>query len=391
MEQQPGHQLRRRLHLGRALHESHGGGGIPRQLCAILAAGQMLLERSSGVRPQRAVNVVADENFQFRARHTSTFCLRKTRANSARPRFSRDFTVPSGIRRISAISRYSKSCKSRKMTASRNSGESFCKPACKISLASRPATMLSGLEAAETDSSILARAPVIIDQQIARQPRQPGCKSAFRRPERFQRPVDAQEHLLGEILRLAVLPGKTIAKPINAAGVGSDQTLPGGFVAAQAPLHKAVIEVQTLFYPILAAAVRSFLNRSARNHRRARGRHNRLVSSSSVPAQAEACATLPAIVFIRLTLKETRHYHDRFIFSRKLGGRAPRGGAGFWVLGSGCLAGRGGWFGCKKAAAGSSGGIHAPGAACLGCDSVPGGVRCSIHVAPDAAVLGEKL
>ncbi len=66
------------------------------------------------------------------------------------------------------------------------------------------------------------------------------------------------------------------------------------------------------------------------------------------------------IVFIRLTLKETRHYHDRFIFSRKLGGRAPRGGSGCWVLGSGCLAGRGGWFGCKKAAAGSSGGIHAP-------------------------------
>ena len=62
---------------------------------------------------------------------------RATYANSLRPRLIRDFTVPSGILSTSAISRYSISCRSLKMTASRRSAES-CRNACpSSSLASR--------------------------------------------------------------------------------------------------------------------------------------------------------------------------------------------------------------------------------------------------------------
>ena len=276
LEQQPGHQLRRRLHLGGALHESHGGGPVPGQFGAIPAAGQVLLDRSSGVRPQRAVNVVADENFQFRARHTSTFCLRKTRANSARPRFSLRFhgafrdAQDAGdlpvLQILQVAQDHGLAQLGRQLLQSPLQNLASL-AACHHALGPgrrRDRFLDAGkLLFNRIRQTLLAGAPVIIDQQITRQARQPGRKGAFGGPERFQRPVDAQEHLLGEILRLAVLPRKSIAKPVDTAGVGSDQILPSGFVAAQTPVHQAVIEVQTLFYPISAAAVRSFWERSA--------------------------------------------------------------------------------------------------------------------------------
>ena len=95
------------------------------QLGARAASGQMTLEGSPLLSAERSVHVVAQQDFQLSARHIRTLCRRRTRANSARPRFSRDFTVPSGTFSTCAISRYSNSSRSRRITVSRNSGDKF--------------------------------------------------------------------------------------------------------------------------------------------------------------------------------------------------------------------------------------------------------------------------
>ena len=103
--------------------EGDSGGGIARQFGARRAAGQVAFHLGPAWPPQRAVHVIADQDFHLCAVHTTSFCFRSSRASSARPRLIRDFTVPSGISSTSAISRYSISCKSRKITASRKSGD----------------------------------------------------------------------------------------------------------------------------------------------------------------------------------------------------------------------------------------------------------------------------
>ena len=65
------------------------------------------------------------------------------RASSARPRLSLDFTVPSGTLSTWAISLYSSSSMSRRITVSRNSGDSFASAPCSNSPASRPASIPS--------------------------------------------------------------------------------------------------------------------------------------------------------------------------------------------------------------------------------------------------------
>ena len=47
---------------------------------------------------------------------------------------------------------------------------------------------------------VLTRPPVMIDQKIAREARQPGAERAFRRAKRVQRAEDAQEDFLRQIL-----------------------------------------------------------------------------------------------------------------------------------------------------------------------------------------------
>ena len=165
---------------------------------------------------QRAVHVIADQNFELRAVHTASFCFRSSRASSARPRLIRDFTVPSGICSTSAISRYSISCKSRKITASRKSGESFCRVACRISLASRPATAWSGraerrrpgflehrkLLFDRIRNPLLTCSAIMIDQKVTRHPRQPGAETSLPPTGNvLQRAEHPQENFLRQILR----------------------------------------------------------------------------------------------------------------------------------------------------------------------------------------------
>ena len=45
---------------------------------------------------QIPVQVIAQGDFDVGARHRNALCFRSRRASSARPRFRRDFTVPSG-------------------------------------------------------------------------------------------------------------------------------------------------------------------------------------------------------------------------------------------------------------------------------------------------------
>src|SRR5277367_828106 len=138
-----------REQLGRRLRRRYrfDEGCYARYILGQFAAGGASSEVTFEGRPlrsaERSVHVVAQQDFQLSARHIRTLWRRRTRANSARPRFSRDFTVPSGTFNTWAISRYSNSSRSRKITVSRNSGESFCKAACSSSLASRPASIPS--------------------------------------------------------------------------------------------------------------------------------------------------------------------------------------------------------------------------------------------------------
>ncbi len=176
-----------------------------------------------------------------------TLCLLRTRANSVRPRFNRDFTVPSGTFSTWAISRYSISSRSRRITASRNSGESFGNPNCRISLASLPDNNPSArLEAVPVSSkhrklvldgignAVQLRPPVVIDQEVARQPGEPGGEGALTGAVAPQVTEDAQEDLLREILGLAVVSGEAVAHGVDPLGVGLGHFLPGGFVPPQA-------------------------------------------------------------------------------------------------------------------------------------------------------------
>ena len=122
------HQLRRRLHIRHPLEEAQCRARRRGQLRARGAPGQMLVELGLSRPPSASRPVNRTGRSQIRARHNADLCLRSSRASSARPRFSRDFTVPSGIFNTSAISRYSSSCRSRKTTVSRNSGDNLPAP-----------------------------------------------------------------------------------------------------------------------------------------------------------------------------------------------------------------------------------------------------------------------
>src|SRR5579859_5277671 len=147
------HQLGRRLGFGNAPDKRRHALNVGGEFGARGALREVGFKRSPLLTAERSVHVVAQQDFELCARHILIFCLRSTRASSERPRFNRDFTVPSGTFKICAISRYSNSSRSLRITVSRSSGESFCNAACSNSLASRPASMPSVLAIAAVFSS----------------------------------------------------------------------------------------------------------------------------------------------------------------------------------------------------------------------------------------------
>ena len=244
------------FHIRRPLHERHRRGGVPRQFGARRAGFQMALHLGLAVRRERAVHVIADQFFQFCAVHTTSFCFRSRRASSARPRLILLFTVPSGMSSTSAISRYSISCKSRKITASRKSGESFCRVACRISLASRPASAWSGRDRRRPTRlfqhrklfldrirhPLLTCTAIMVDQQVTRHPRQPRVKAAFRAAEALNRLENPQEHFLRQVLRFLRAVRKTETQAVHLPRVLPDKFLPGGFVAVQASGNEGLVQ-----------------------------------------------------------------------------------------------------------------------------------------------------
>ena len=78
----------------------------------------------------------------------------------------------------------------------------------------------------------------MIDQQITRQPRKPYGKRTFARSEALERPKDAQENVLGEVLRLMIRAGEPVANRVHTPGMDLYKILPGGLLASQAPLDQ---------------------------------------------------------------------------------------------------------------------------------------------------------
>src|SRR5690348_15323754 len=160
--QNPIHQGRGQVHAGCPSDELYRARGIQRQFRAGRASIAMLLDNGPLSHRQGPIQVIRQQHFEFGAsnpvhtvaRLSPPVCLRRIRARSARPRFNLDFTVPSGICSTSAISRYSSSSRSRRITVSRNSGDSLCSADCNISLASRPASMPSARAATAVVFSI---------------------------------------------------------------------------------------------------------------------------------------------------------------------------------------------------------------------------------------------
>ena len=163
--------------------------------------------------------------------------------------------MPSGISRTSAISRYSISCKSRRITASRKSGDSFCSVACRISLASRPASAWSGRQAPAARllqnrqlvfdgirDPLLTCSAIVIDQKVTRDPRQPGAETAFGAAKGLDRLENTQENFLRQILRFLRAVRKTEAEAVHLPRVLADELLPGGFIATQASRNEAMVQ-----------------------------------------------------------------------------------------------------------------------------------------------------
>src|ERR1700730_17309449 len=103
-----------------------------KQRLALRASGNMGVKCASLFRLQQSFEIVGEPCFGFfvcpvrqRTHDGPTPICCKMRASSMRPRLMRDFTVPSGTAKVRCISPYSSCWRSRKITASRSSGESL--------------------------------------------------------------------------------------------------------------------------------------------------------------------------------------------------------------------------------------------------------------------------
>src|SRR5207249_970844 len=93
------------------------------------------------------------------------------------------------------------------------------------------------------------RSPVMIDQQVPRQPSEPYSKRSLGGAKTPQRPKHPHENFLGQILRLGIRAHKTIADPIHAPGMDFYQVLPGALIARYTPLDNSLIGVHVGFTP----------------------------------------------------------------------------------------------------------------------------------------------
>ena len=146
------------------------------------------------------------------------------------------------------------SCKSRKITASRSSGDSFCSAKCTISRVSRPWTAASGAARLYRRSGRPAaahrRAPggaiqrirhsialtlaEMVDQQISRDGGDPGHKRTLTGVIGTQGAVHLDKDFLGEVLCGFAVARKAVADVINAPVKALNDLLPGRGIATHA-------------------------------------------------------------------------------------------------------------------------------------------------------------
>src|SRR5947207_8569534 len=95
--------------------------------------------------------------------------------------------------------------------------------------------------------AISLRPTVMVNQQIARHARHPGCESAMGRTIAAQSPVHSQEDILRQILGLRPVSREPVADVKNAPAVATHKFLPGRPVALEALLDQLGILLQRIF------------------------------------------------------------------------------------------------------------------------------------------------
>ena len=162
----------------------------------------------------------------------------------------RDFTVPSGSPRRSAISWYDSSCRSRSTTAVRSvigSVERLPQLRAQVLVlglrvrarARRGRLQVVRVDVARDRLPLLPHAAVVIDAEVAADADDPGLE--VRAPiERVQRLEDLQEDVLREILGLVVPADELVGDVEDLAPVLAHDLFPGDLIAGQALLDEAV-------------------------------------------------------------------------------------------------------------------------------------------------------
>src|SRR2546430_7320438 len=87
----------------------------------------------------------------------------------------------------------------------------------------------------------------MVNQQIARHARHPGCESAMSRTIAAQSPVHSEENILRQVLGLRSVSREPVADVKNAPAVATHKFLPGRPVALEALLDQLGILLQRIF------------------------------------------------------------------------------------------------------------------------------------------------
>src|SRR5882762_7947399 len=87
----------------------------------------------------------------------------------------------------------------------------------------------------------------MVNQQIARHARHPGCESAMGRTITPQSAVHPQENILREVLGFRPVPREPVADVKDASAVATHKFLPGRPVALEALLDQLGILLQRIF------------------------------------------------------------------------------------------------------------------------------------------------
>src|SRR6267143_1261450 len=96
----------------------------------------------------------------------------------------------------------------------------------------------------------------MVDQQIARHARHPGCETARGRTISAQRSVHAEKNILRQVLGFRSVSGEPVANVKDAPGMATHKFLPGRPVALEALLDQLGILLQRIISLITCCGAR---------------------------------------------------------------------------------------------------------------------------------------